>query len=57
MITENCPGSRVIAAMAARAVMRGRHLEALRATELGKQFPPPEIVVYNERFHLGSCMN
>jgi hypothetical protein len=35
------------------AVMRRCDLETLAATELGKQFPRADIVVYNERFLFG----
>jgi hypothetical protein len=35
------------------AVMGGGDIETLRATELGKQFPCSDFVIYNERLHFG----
>jgi hypothetical protein len=38
-----------------RPVMGRGHPEPLATTEFRKQFPRTHIVVYNERFFLGSC--
>src|SRR4029434_4143569 len=38
-----------------RARLRREDVEALTATALRKKFPRPDLVVYNERFPLGSC--
>jgi hypothetical protein len=54
-ITANCQGSRPIAAMAARPSCAVSNSKTLAAAELGKHFPRTDIVVYNERFLLGSC--